>query len=112
MQQDLTQGSITGRLLGMAGFIGVGLMFQTAYFLVDLYFVASQGPASIAGVGLSGNVFFLAMAASQMVGVGALSLIARAIGARTFGDAERTYDQAMLLSLMKATGELLQAIRG
>lgn len=102
MQQDLTQGSITGRLLGMAGFIGVGLMFQTAYFLVDLYFVASQGPAAIAGVGLSGNVFFLAMAASQMVGVGALSLIARAIGARSFGDAERTYDQAMLLSLIMA----------
>lgn len=107
MQQDLTQGSITGRLLGMAGFIGVGLVFQTAYFLVDLYFVASQGPAAIAGVGLSGNVFFLAMAASQMVGVGGLSLIARAIGARTFGDAERTYDQAMLLALGLAAISLI-----
>lgn len=107
MQQDLTQGSITGRLLGMAGFIGVGLVFQTAYFLVDLYFVASQGPAAIAGVGLSGNVFFLAMAASQMVGVGGLSLIARAIGARTFGDAERTYDQAMLLALVLAAISLI-----
>lgn len=41
MQQDLTQGSITRRLVGMAGFIGIGLVFQTAYFLVDLYFVAS-----------------------------------------------------------------------
>jgi hypothetical protein len=39
MQHDLTQGSITGRLVGMAAFIGMGLLFQTLYFLVDLYFV-------------------------------------------------------------------------
>lgn len=102
MQQDLTQGSITRKLLGMAAFIGVGLVFQTAYFLVDLYFVASQGATAIAGVGLAGNVFFLAMAASQMVAVGGLSLIARAIGGKTFEDAERTYDQALLLSLLLA----------
>ena len=82
MQQDLTQGSITGRLLGMAAFIGIGLICQPLYFLVDLYFVASQGPEAIAGVGLAGNIFFRAMAASQMVGVGGLSLIARSIGAR------------------------------
>jgi putative MATE family efflux protein len=102
MQQDLTQGSITRKLLGMAAFIGVGLVFQTAYFLVDLYFVASQGATAIAGVGLAGNVFFLAMAASQMVAVGGLSLIARAIGGKAFEDAERTYDQALLLSLLLA----------
>jgi putative MATE family efflux protein len=102
MQQDLTSGPITRKLLGMAGFIGVGLVFQTAYFLVDLYFVASQGATAIAGVGLAGNVFFLAMAASQMVAVGGLSLIARSIGAKAFGDAERTYDQALWLSLLLA----------
>lgn len=102
MQQDLTEGSITRRLIGMAGFIGIGLVFQTAYFLVDLYFVASQGAAAIAGVGLAGNVFFLAMAASQMVAVGGLSLIARAIGGRMLEDASNTYDQAMLLALLLA----------
>ena len=50
MQQDLTQGSITRHLLGMAGFIGIGLIFQTAYYLVDLYFVGHLGAAAIAGV--------------------------------------------------------------
>ena len=66
MQQDLTQGSITRHLLGMAGFIGIGLIFQTAYYLVDLYFVGHLGAAAIAGVGLSGIAFFLAMALGQI----------------------------------------------
>jgi putative MATE family efflux protein len=99
MQHDLTQGSITGRLLGMAAFIGMGLLFQTLYFLIDLYFVAGIGASAIAGVGLAGNAFFLCMAASQMIGVGALSLIARAIGAKTYDDAGAVYRQSMILSL-------------
>ena len=99
MQQDLTQGSITGKLVGMAGFIGIGLVFQTLYFIVDLYFVAGLGASAIAGVGLAGNAFFLSLALAQMVGVGALSLIARSIGARDFGAAEGVYRQAMILSL-------------
>lgn len=99
MQQDLTQGSITGKLVGMAGFIGIGLVFQTLYFIVDLYFVAGLGAAAIAGVGLAGNAFFLGLALAQMVGVGALSLIARSIGAKDFGTAEGVYRQSMILSL-------------
>jgi putative MATE family efflux protein len=99
MQHDLTQGSITRRLLGMAAFIGMGLLFQTLYFLVDLYFVAGIGASAIAGVGLAGNAFFLCMAASQMIGVGSLSLIARAIGAKTVDKADGVYRQAMILSL-------------
>jgi putative MATE family efflux protein len=99
MQHDLTQGSITGRLVGMAAFIGMGLLFQTLYFLVDLYFVGGIGASAIAGVGLAGNAFFLCMAAAQMVGVGALSLIARAIGAKTVDQADAVYRQSMILSL-------------
>ncbi len=99
MQQDLTQGSVTAKLVGMAGFIGIGLVFQTLYFIIDLYFVAGLGAAAIAGVGLAGNAFFLSLALAQMVGVGALSLIARSIGARDFGAAEGVYRQSMILSL-------------
>lgn len=99
MQQDLTQGPITGRLLSMAAFIGIGLVFQTAYFLIDLYFVAGIGPAAIAGVGLAGTAFFLSMAAAQMISVGALSLIARAIGGKRPHEAAAVYHQSMLLAL-------------
>ena len=99
MQHDLTQGSISKRLIGMAAFIGLGLLFQTLYFLIDLYFVAGVGPDAIAGVGLAGVIFFLVMAAAQMVGVGSLSLIARGIGAKDFTQVDGVYRQSMLLSL-------------
>ena len=102
MQHDLTQGSITRHLLGMAVFIGLGLLFQTLYFLIDLYFVGRIGPAALAGVGLAGVVFFLVMAASQMVAVGTMSLMARAIGAKDNASAETVYRQAMLLSVVLA----------
>lgn len=99
MQQDLTQGSISKQLIGMAAFIGLGLLFQTLYFLVDLYFVGSLGPDALAGVGLAGVVFFLVMAAAQMVSVGSLSLIARAIGGKDFSQVDGVYRQSMLLSV-------------
>lgn len=98
MQQDLTQGSISRQLIGMAAFIGVGLLFQTLYYLVDLYFVASVGPAALAGVGLAGVVFFLVMALSQVVSVGSISLIARQLGARATEAVEVVFRQSMLLS--------------
>lgn len=98
MQQDLTQGSISKQLIGMAAFIGLGLLFQTLYFLIDLYFVGSIGADALAGVGLAGVFFFLAMAAAQLVSVGSLSLIARAIGGKDVGQVEGVYRQSMLLS--------------
>ncbi|WP_292124756.1 MATE family efflux transporter [Brevundimonas sp.] len=98
MQHDLTQGSISKRLLGMAAFIGLGLLFQTLYFLINLYFVGAVGPDALAGVGLAGVVFFLVMAAAQMVAVGSLSLIARAIGGQDFSQVDGVYRQSMLLS--------------
>lgn len=107
MQHDLTQGSITRHLLGMAVFIGLGLLFQTLYFLIDLYFVGRIGAAALAGVGLAGVVFFLVMAASQMVAVGTMSLIARTIGARDHATAESVYRQAMLLSVVLAVVTLI-----
>ena len=98
MQQDLTQGSISKQLIGMAAFIGLGLLFQTLYFLIDLYFVGSIGADALAGVGLAGVFFFLAMAAAQLVSVGSLSLIARAIGGKDIGQVDGVYRQSMLLS--------------
>ena len=40
---DLTNGSIARNLLQTAGFMLVGMVFQTLYFLVDLYFVGKLG---------------------------------------------------------------------
>lgn len=107
MQQDLTQGPITRHILSMAAFIGAGLIFQTLYFLVDLYFVSRLGSSAIAGVSTAGAVFFLIMGFSQLVGVGAMALIAQAMGAREHDGADRFSNQAMSLSLAMMAAALV-----
>ena len=99
---DLTQGSIARHLLAMAAFVGIGLFFQAAYFLIDLYFVAGLGPQAVAGVSAAGNTSFLIMAASQLVGVGVVSLIARAAGRRDMEEAETVFNQALAMSAFAA----------
>jgi putative MATE family efflux protein len=100
--RDLTTGSITRHLLGMAAFIGVGLVVQTLYFLIDLYFVARLGEHAIAGVSAAGTSWMVGMATAQMIAIGTLSLVSRAVGAKDHADASLAFNQALGLGL--ATG--------
>lgn len=100
--RDLTQGSITAHLLGMASFIGLSLIFQTLYFVVDLYFVSRLGNEAIAGVSAAGNVFFLALAASQLISIGVMATVAQAVGRKDEAEANLMSDQAISMSLLGA----------
>jgi putative MATE family efflux protein len=97
--RDLTQGSIPRHLLALALPIAVGMLFQMLYFLIDLYFVARLGDAAVAGVGAAGNLQFLAMALTQVLGVGTMALIAHACGRKDAEDANRVFNQGVLLAL-------------
>ncbi|MBB2168603.1 MATE family efflux transporter [Gluconacetobacter aggeris] len=105
--RDLTQGSIPRLLAGMAGFIGFGLVVQTMYLVVDLYFVAQLGGQAVAGVATGGSVLLFVMALSQAVSVGALSLISRAIGGKDAAEAQTVFEQAMSMALTAAVATLL-----
>jgi Na+-driven multidrug efflux pump len=48
--KDLTEHSIGKHILQMAAPTAAGMLFQTLYFLIDLYFVARLGDAALAGV--------------------------------------------------------------
>ncbi len=98
--RDLTQGSIAAHVLSMAAFIGIGLIFQTMYFIVDLYFVSRLGSAAIAGVSAAGNVFFLALAASQLISIGVMATVAQAVGKKDEAEANLYSDQAISMSLL------------
>lgn len=107
--RDLTEGSITAHLIGMAAFIGVSLIFQTLYFIIDLYFVSRLGNASVAGVSAAGNVFFLALAASQMISIGVMATVAQAVGRKSEAEANLMSDQAISMSI---GGALLMLVFG
>ena len=54
--KDLTKGPITGHLLAMAAPMAIGMLVQTLYFMVDLYFVSRLGATALAGVSAAGSV--------------------------------------------------------
>ena len=73
--KDLTSGPIAKHIVQMAVPIAAGMIFQTLYILIDLYFVAGLGGAAIAGVGAAANFMFLVFAQTQVLGVGTVALI-------------------------------------
>ena len=79
--------------------MAAGMIFQTMYYLVDLYFVARLGDAAVAGVSSAGNVQFIVMALTQVLGVGTMALIAQAVGRRDQADANRLFNQSTVLAL-------------
>jgi putative MATE family efflux protein len=104
--RDMTQGPVLGHLLRMAVPIGIGMLFQTLYVLVDLYFVARLGDAAIAGVGAAATIQFLIMALTQVLGVGGMALIAQACGRKDFADANRVFNQSLSMALLLALATL------
>ena len=98
--QDLTTGSLTKHLLKTTSFMLVSMVFQTLYVLVDLYWVGRLGTDAVAAVGIAGNLMFLVLAATQMLGVGTTTLVAHATGRRDRAQATLVFNQAQLLSLV------------
>jgi putative MATE family efflux protein len=105
--KDLTQGSVTRNILEMAGPIAAGMVFQTLYLLVDLYFVAGLGDAAVAGVGAAGTIMFIVMALTQVLGVGAVALIAQAVGRKDRDAANLVFNQSIVLAFFCALATLL-----
>jgi MATE family, multidrug efflux pump len=105
--KDLTQGSVTKHILNLALFIGVSMIFQTLYYLVDLYFVSRLGKEAIAGVGLSGNLMMVVLALTQMLGVGTTTLISHAAGRKDQSRAQLVFNQSLVLSTLVGVAVIL-----
>lgn len=104
--KDLTQGPISGQLIAMAVPIAIGMLFQTLYLVVDMYFVAHLGDAAIAGVSTAGTAMFVIMALTQMLGVGTVALVSHAVGAKDQAEANLVFNQSVTLSAICAVATL------
>lgn len=98
--RDMTQGPIHRHILVMAAPIAIGMLVQTLYFFVDLYFVAGLGESALAGVSAAGIVNMIIMALTQMLSVGAVSLISHAVGRKDRNEAILIFNQTIILSLL------------
>jgi len=105
---DLTQGSVPRHLLALSSFMAVSMVFQTLYYLADLYFVGRLGKEAIAAVGLAGNLMVIILAITQTLGVGTTTLVSHAVGRKDHDRAGLVFNQAFVLSLV--AGVLFAAV--
>jgi putative MATE family efflux protein len=95
---DLTTGSITRHLLKTTGFMLVTMVFQTLYFLVDLYWVGRLGKEAVAAVAIAGNLTFIVLAITQMLAVGTTTVISHAVGRKDHTRAQLVFNQSQVLA--------------
>ena len=100
----MTRGPVAGHVIQLAGFIALTTLFQTLYFLADLYFVGRLGKEAVAGVSLSGNLAFVVLALTQSLGVGATALVSQALGRKQREQAELVFNQALALATLAGLG--------
>jgi putative MATE family efflux protein len=104
---DLTSGSVSRHLLKTTGFMLVTMIFQTLYFLIDLYWVGRLGTTSVAGVGIAGNLTFIVLALTQMLGVGTTTLVSHAAGRKDHADALMVFNQSQVLAMVVGVAFLI-----
>ncbi len=97
--QDLTTGSVTGHLLKTTSFMLVSMIFQTLYVLIDLFWMGRLGTDAIGAVGLAGNLSFVVIAITQVLGVGATTLVSHASGRKDQQRAIFLFNQSQVLSM-------------
>jgi putative MATE family efflux protein len=96
--KDLSTGSIPRHVVSMSIQMAIGILVQTLYFFVDLYFVSRLGDAAIAGVTSAGNLWFVVLALTQVLNVGTVALVSHAVGAQQRDRANLVFNQSLVLS--------------
>ncbi|HXG72153.1 MAG TPA: MATE family efflux transporter [Gemmatimonadaceae bacterium] len=72
----------------------VTMVFQTMYFLVDLFWVGRLGTQAVAAVSIAGNVTFIVLALTQMLGVGTTTVVSHAVGRKDQGEARLLFNSS------------------
>src|SRR5882672_3200151 len=105
--EDMTTGPITRHLLKTTSFMLVTMVFQTLYFLIDLYWVGRLGTEAVAAVGIAGNLTFIVLALTQMLGVGTTTVISHATGRKDAGEAIMLFNQSQVLAMLTGVAFLI-----
>ena len=105
--RDLTRDSVLRHIVQMALPIAGGLLVQSLFLLIDLYFVAQLSGAAVAGVTAAGSVVLAVTACTQILSVGTLVRISHAVGGRDRRAATGVFNQSVSLSCVAALLVLL-----
>jgi len=97
--KDLTQGSIPRHVIALSVPMAAGMLLQTLYWFVDLYFVSQLGDAAIAGVSAGGNLMFVVLMLTQMLAVGSVAMISHAVGRKDQDEANHVFNQSVAIGV-------------
>ena len=100
LMRDLTVGPVPRHLIALAIPMGIGLVFQTLYVMVDLYFVSRLGSDAVAGVSITGNLMLLTIALAQILSIGVTALISQATGRKDQEQANHVFNQGLQISTL------------
>ena len=94
----LSQDNLLKAVLLLAGPVIIEMALQSSVGIADVAMVGRLGPASIAAIGLSNQIYMLALTAFAAVRTGTTVLVARLVGAGELEAANRAARQSMLLA--------------
>ena len=100
MQGKLTKGSVRLHLVKLTVPMICGAFALVAFNLVDTYFVAQLGTNELAAISFTFSVFMTLGSLAMGLGVGASSVIARAIGQEDRHQVQRLTTDSLTLSLL------------
>jgi len=98
--KNITEGNIIKNVISLAAPLMLGALLQSTQSLIDMFWVGSLGPASVAAVAMSGIIMMLVFTISAGVGIGAVSLVAKNIGAKNPAGAELCAYQALIFGFV------------
>lgn len=97
--RDLTRGPVAGHILRMAAALLASKLLNTAYALVDLFWIGRLGTEAVAAVSFASNLMMVWLVASQALLVGTTVLIAQATGRKDQAGAQDIFNRAGDLGL-------------
>lgn len=96
---DYTQGNIGRAILLLSVPMMLEMVMESAFAVVDVYFVSSLGASAIATVGLTESILTLVYAVAIGLSMGTTALVARRIGEKNPREAADAAVQAIIVSL-------------
>ncbi|HDH45283.1 MAG TPA: MATE family efflux transporter, partial [Thermococcus sp.] len=100
-------GELRRRLWALAWPAILANIGQTLVNIVDMIMVGQLGSLAIASVGLGGQFSWFLMPLMFAISTGTLALVARFVGARDFGMAERVLEQSVYLAFFMSIPVML-----
>jgi putative MATE family efflux protein len=104
--KDLTQGPIGRHVAELSIPMAIGMLVQTLYYFIDLYFVSRLGDVAIAAVSSAGTVFFAALALTQVLAVATVALVSQAVGRKDQAEANLAFNQSVAMAALFTLGTL------